>query len=370
MSIDAREALADLVAARDAFGAWMTGGEPRGDEKARLNAAWANARAALAAPAQQPVALTDEQRLHEFRTGICVGLQVMTAFDDGVAWAELVRAAGVDAMLNHAAFVEPEEWELAGFAKYAKSELGRAKPRTPHPAAPSDAQQAVWTITYKDGRAWSGDRLVPTAARAQREAAPDARVLADNLLTAIAVECGAQEEAAQQAVAPDEYEVRADGKRVRKDRWQVGIRRIVALLWGNRHEFEVDEVVEAVRKLIPQPFNDGDDEGLVQAVLAAPAHPSHQPPAAQDERERAQKGCGNCEPQFCSYPECMPQADQQAAQVVAPFTRAQVRRLYKNSPAWIVDDVASFASFARVVSLVESAHGINASPDAAAEGKA
>jgi len=68
----------------------------------------------------------------------------------------------------------------------------------------------------------------------------------------------------------DEYEVRADGKRVRKDRWQVGIRRIVALLWGNRKEFEIDEVVEAVCALVPQPFDDGDDEALVRAALEQP----------------------------------------------------------------------------------------------------
>lgn len=67
----------------------------------------------------------------------------------------------------------------------------------------------------------------------------------------------------------DEFEIRADGVRARKDRWEVGIRRIVALLWGNRHAFEVDEVVEAVRVLIPEPKL--DDEGLVQAVLGMPA---------------------------------------------------------------------------------------------------
>jgi hypothetical protein len=74
--------------------------------------------------------------------------------------------------------------------------------------------------------------------------------------------------AALERQADDEYEVRVDGTRVRKDRWQVGIRRIVALLWGNRKEFEIDEVVAAVRALVPQPFAEGDDEALVRAVLA------------------------------------------------------------------------------------------------------
>jgi hypothetical protein len=82
----------------------------------------------------------------------------------------------------------------------------------------------------------------------------------------------------------DEYEVRADGKRVRKDRWQVGIRRIVALLWGNRKGFEIDEVVEAVRALVPQPFSDGDDEALVRAALEQP------------EQDVPETDCGNMEP--------------------------------------------------------------------------
>jgi len=77
-------------------------------------------------------------------------------------------------------------------------------------------------------------------------------------------------EAALEQPVDDEYEVRADGMRVRKDRWQVGIRRIVALLWGNRKEFEIDEVVEAVCALVPQPFADGDDEALVRAALEQP----------------------------------------------------------------------------------------------------
>lgn len=73
--------------------------------------------------------------------------------------------------------------------------------------------------------------------------------------------------AVQRALAAQQQmEVRADGKTVPVDRWQVGIRRIVALLWGNRREFEIDEVVEAVRALVPCPVNEGDDEGLVRAA--------------------------------------------------------------------------------------------------------
>lgn len=56
-------------------------------------------------------------------------------------------------------------------------------------------------------------------------------------------------------------EVRDDGEVVRKDRWEWAVRRIVALLWGNRKAFECDEVVEAVRDLIP--LADGDDEAII-----------------------------------------------------------------------------------------------------------
>ena len=62
----------------------------------------------------------------------------------------------------------------------------------------------------------------------------------------------------------DEWETRPDGVRVRKDRWEWGMRRIVVLLWGNRTEFEVDEVVEAVRALTPKTHH--DDEALITAV--------------------------------------------------------------------------------------------------------
>lgn len=64
----------------------------------------------------------------------------------------------------------------------------------------------------------------------------------------------------------DEWETRADGVRVRKDRWEWAVRRIVALLWGNHQAFEVDEVVDAVRALVPKPHAEGDDEALVRAV--------------------------------------------------------------------------------------------------------
>ena len=71
-----------------------------------------------------------EPERDDFLAGICVALQCVTASDDGVLWREIVQTAGVAKMLRYATFVEPDEWELAGFRRYAQRELHRARPRT------------------------------------------------------------------------------------------------------------------------------------------------------------------------------------------------------------------------------------------------
>lgn len=48
----------------------------------------------------------------------------------------------------------------------------------------------------------------------------------------------------------DREEVRPDGKTVRKDRWENGFRNIVSLLGMSSREFEIEDVVEAVRTLV------------------------------------------------------------------------------------------------------------------------
>ncbi len=48
---------------------------------------------------------------------------------------------------------------------------------------------------------------------------------------------------------PDEYEFRADGKIVRKDRFVRGMQDIAAILFGGRHQYEIAEVVAAVHRL-------------------------------------------------------------------------------------------------------------------------
>lgn len=49
---------------------------------------------------------------------------------------------------------------------------------------------------------------------------------------------------------PDDYEFRDDGKIVRKDRWETGIRRIAGALGMSRQSWEISEVVEAVEALV------------------------------------------------------------------------------------------------------------------------
>ena len=51
---------------------------------------------------------------------------------------------------------------------------------------------------------------------------------------------------------PEDYEFRPDGKIVRKDRWEQGIRSIVSILGLSRNEFEIEHVVERVRDLLDE----------------------------------------------------------------------------------------------------------------------
>lgn len=48
----------------------------------------------------------------------------------------------------------------------------------------------------------------------------------------------------------EDLEFRDDGKVVRKDRWETGIRSIRSILGDYRREFEISDVVNAVRALV------------------------------------------------------------------------------------------------------------------------
>lgn len=48
---------------------------------------------------------------------------------------------------------------------------------------------------------------------------------------------------------PEDYEFRDDGKIVRKDRFERGMRDIASIIFGPRHGYEIDDVVAAVHRL-------------------------------------------------------------------------------------------------------------------------
>lgn len=60
---------------------------------------------------------------------------------------------------------------------------------------------------------------------------------------------------------PKDYEFRADGKVVRKDRWEIAIRNIRSALGDYRKEFEVDDVVSGVRAIVDSLPDHVDDSG-------------------------------------------------------------------------------------------------------------
>lgn len=61
---------------------------------------------------------------------------------------------------------------------------------------------------------------------------------------------------------PKDYEFRADGKVARKDRWETAIHSIRYALGDERREFEIADIVGAVRALaatIPSPASEEDE---------------------------------------------------------------------------------------------------------------
>ncbi len=65
---------------------------------------------------------------------------------------------------------------------------------------------------------------------------------------------------------PEDYEFRSDGKIVRKDRWETGIRAIQSALGDPRKEFEIDDLVRAVRAMVAA-IPPRDDQGVSDAEI-------------------------------------------------------------------------------------------------------
>lgn len=59
---------------------------------------------------------------------------------------------------------------------------------------------------------------------------------------------------------PEEYERRDDGKIVRKDRFRTGMQDIASIIFGARHEYEIPDVVDAVRGLATMQLRDAIDD--------------------------------------------------------------------------------------------------------------
>lgn len=75
------------------------------------------------------------------------------------------------------------------------------------------------------------------------------------------------------SVERDPEEKRDDGKRVRKNRWESGIRRIVKILKGNSSDFEIDDIVLRVGELAEKPKERLENLGVAFAVKVWPCLP-------------------------------------------------------------------------------------------------
>ena len=53
-----------------------------------------------------------------FTSGTVAALAVVALFDQETTWWEILRCAGQEAVIYHAAHVEPDDWSWAGFDKY------------------------------------------------------------------------------------------------------------------------------------------------------------------------------------------------------------------------------------------------------------
>ncbi|GAH12647.1 unnamed protein product, partial [marine sediment metagenome] len=65
--------------------------------------------------------------------GICVALQNVALYDYAVCWHDIVNSVGFEDIKKYVTEIEPDEFELISFKKYAKSEFGKVvhRPRNP-----------------------------------------------------------------------------------------------------------------------------------------------------------------------------------------------------------------------------------------------
>lgn len=75
-----------------------------------------------------------KEKDHAFFAGICVALQHVSLYDCVTVWRDIVQSVGFDDLKHYVTKIEPEEFDLTGFKKYAKSEFGKTvhKPNQRH----------------------------------------------------------------------------------------------------------------------------------------------------------------------------------------------------------------------------------------------
>jgi len=73
-----------------------------------------------------------DEKAQAFYGGICAALQVISLYDYGTAWHDIVNAAGFETIKEYVTKIEPAEFDLIAFKKYAKSEFGKTV-HTPRP---------------------------------------------------------------------------------------------------------------------------------------------------------------------------------------------------------------------------------------------
>jgi len=74
-----------------------------------------------------------DEQTRAFYSGLCAALQIVALYDAGTEWHDIVNAAGFDHVKKYVTKIEPAEFDLIEFRKYAKSEFGKTIRRPQKP---------------------------------------------------------------------------------------------------------------------------------------------------------------------------------------------------------------------------------------------
>ncbi|ADU66179.1 hypothetical protein Selin_1445 [Desulfurispirillum indicum S5] len=65
-----------------------------------------------------------KQNEKDFYAGICVALQIVAQRGECVIWREIAGSVSEERLRKYVTEIEPTEYEVAGFSRFAKTELG------------------------------------------------------------------------------------------------------------------------------------------------------------------------------------------------------------------------------------------------------